>query len=230
MRIRGFTTLFAVVLGLAAGARPARAEFFDFSTTVTLSNPTAGSVIGGGNGTSSVVLDTPGAGDLTITGENSSAVPHTTATGNGSQIVYSTLTFAGLDATTPASPIGYNFVYNLTLTDYATATSTTPLGTGVVSISGRWDGSIGPGEAANLDTLTDYTVSPASITIGGFQYNIALGSPGIGFFVTPPGPTNPGTMGARITVAVPEPGSVVLLGLGGLGLVGVSRRWRRPIR
>jgi len=215
------------MLGLAAGARPARAEFFDFSTTVTLSNPTAGSTIGGGNGTSSVVFDTPGAGILTITGENSSAVPHTSSPSN---IVYSTLTFSGLDATTPASPIGYNFVYNLTLTDYATATSTTPLGTGVVSISGRWDGSIGPGEAANLDTLTDYTVSPASITIGGFQYNIALGNPVIGFFVTPPGPTNPGTMGARITGAVPEPGSVVLLGLGGLGLVGVSRRRRRPNR
>jgi len=206
--------------GLLSLAPASKAEWFEFSTSVTLSGPTTP----GGGTISGTTFNTGVDGNkVTLNPRDSLFVNfHTNGNAPGTDIV-----FSGIDATsagqssTPTN-VGFNYTYVVTITDFATKTSTTPLGTGTFTITGRLQGRMGNNQV-NIDNL-NFAVSPATLPIGGALYTVTVNNNG-GY--TAPGPNFSGALGAHISAtAVPEPASMALVGLGGLGAFGMFRRRR----
>jgi len=107
------------------------------------------------------------------------------------------------------------YTLNVNLTDDASSAS------GILTFTGTLSGSVRP-NASNLDNVFD-APQTQTITLGGTPYIVTIGP------YTPPGPPNSARLGAIAAhvVCVPEPGSLALLGVGLLPMMGLARRRRK---
>jgi hypothetical protein len=225
--------LSAMTLGIAgivaATSTMSRAEYLQYTTTTSIISTTAPlTTITAGTETitqGTYVQTAPYAGVLAADGNevrvvglaSNAAAPSTPASGPlGTDIVP-----VQFDIISPAGSLidSVDFTYSTTITfkDYATAASTTLLGTGTITVTGRILGLIGNGQVS-LQNFNFATVPASGIfTAGPDTFKVTE----TGF--TPPGTSNGGTLGLHI-VSVPEPASMALIGMGGLGAIGVFRR------
>jgi len=121
----------------------------------------------------------------------------------------------------PNQMIDFNFKLSLAITDYTDRNRTTIIGTGTLVLNGRISGTLGDGQIT-IDTLV-FAPTSASTTIGTDTVTVSYN----GSF-TFPGEGNNGALGVRIRASsVPEPASVAMLGLGGIGAMGLFRRSRK---
>jgi hypothetical protein len=222
-RLAAWTLGLAGVLALTTSS--ARAEFFEFNTSTVLSGASGGSVSG------NTFTSTLGNTVQLIPLSSTAGTPHLNGTGTGSDIVTTNIN-ADSTQTTAVENIGFDFTTTLNLQDFNAVLDPglppvppgTPRGTGSILISGRLQGTIG-NFTVNLD-LMNYATNPSNGIVAtppsGTVYQVTV-SPTGGY--TAPGLDNLGTLGANVRVAaVPEPASMAMLGLGGLGALAMFRR------
>jgi hypothetical protein len=215
----------ALAIGWAAGPRPARAEFFEFATTVSIDAPTAvpaGSTVSGNNTAAAVLTVNNGnspADTITLTGLNSASAFHEDGSPPGDDIIPLNVSVS-TSPSTPLTNVAFTFTATMTMTDFSVPTGGVATGTNTLLLTGRLSGSIGAGVKVNLSTLTGYATIPSNgiVQVGATQYQVTATA------FTPPGASRPGTLGAHVVANVPEPSSLVLTGLGLATLWGLHRR------
>lgn len=214
-RLAAWTLGLAGVLALTTSS--ARAEFFEFTTSTVLSNATGGSI----NGT--LFTSTNGNTVNLIPLASVAGPPHNNGLGTGSDIVTTNID-ANSTVSTTVDTIGFDFTTTLNLQDFNSVNDPTQRGAGSILITGRLQGTIG-NFGVNINLL-NYATNPANgltPTPPGPDTFIVTVSPTGGY--TRPGIDNLGTLGANVRVAaVPEPASMAMLGLGGLGALAMFRR------
>jgi len=225
--------LVALAIALGVGLPGARAEFFEFSTTVSISpvgtTPTTPpAVITGPNPvvvtqgsfvqvSPSWNFNTPAGNNITLLPLQSNPLPpRQNAQGNGTDIVFGRIDPNTLSLATTNEPVAFNYSFSITVTDYPSAVSNASQGTGVFTVSGRISGNLGNNQV-NLGNQY-FTIPPITQVIGGATYTITS----LAFL--PPGLDNNGRFGAHIVTVVPEPTSLALCGIGAVGLLGLHRR------
>lgn len=219
MRMRNLLVMTALAVGLSLGTQTdARAAFGDFSYSTFVS---ATSTPPPPTPTTTTASVTQGGVEVTLTGLPSPAPAN--ALPPGTDIVFGNIAVnasALANGTTQAISIAYDF--RVTVTDLGT-----PNSTAFNDITGMLGGSVTRTASGtfqfnitNTYLPTNYTIPPSGAFPSGTIYQVFANA------FTPPG-GNPGTFGAHVTAnAVPEPSSVVLIGLGGLGAVFALRRRR----
>jgi len=211
--------------GMLASAPSARAEFFEYTSTVTIDNtpgsftPAGSSIVNGGNTAS---LTTPNGNNINLFAQNSNAsVPHQNAGGPGTDIV--PLEFDA-NSSFATETLGFNFTLTVTVTDYAGPFDATPSvglnpNPGTFTFTGRVEGTLGDFQT-NLDLISFATPTP-TLAIGNATYTISLSG------IASPGLDTNGALSLHLTARpVPEPGSIALLGMGGVGALGLFLRRR----
>ena len=138
-----------------------------------------------------------------------------------------TVNFADLMVTsTTAAPatdaINDNYTLQITVTN-PTGSGTT----GVFTVTGALTGTANM--TSSVIDNTYFTDAPASQVIGGVPFSVNVGPLGVPNVFYQPATVNgaAGGLGGQIIAGVPEPASVALLGVGGLGLLAVGRARRR---
>ncbi len=226
------------VLGLVAalGTSLASADYVNYSTTITGADLTTA------GGTTSVTTKSGtdstsfGVADATIrlinytteTNTNAGAT-YDYAGGPGTFIPIGTISVNQTSSTPLVDISKLAFSFKVNLNDFLNPQLGSPTGSGVVTVSGFLSGSIGTsqqqGKQVNL-SLSEYSTDLKDnlITIGGTTYEV-LAEKAANYFNAP---TSAGAGTFQIHLqAVPEPGSLVMLGLGGgLGVLGLVRRRR----
>jgi hypothetical protein len=215
----------AATLALAVPGDRAHAEYFEFSTTVSVS-PITGISSTSNNGSTNVVMTTNGGDSISLTALASGGGGHNNAGGDGTDIRFGEIG-VGVTASTTYQVISFGFTYSLTLTDYSAATGGSALGQGTIQVSGLLGDSIGSGKASNLNDLKNYATNPANgvIFVGSVSYAYIL-TPNS---YTPPGPDHTGAFGGHVSVglvSVPEPGAWASLSIGLTGVAGLFFRQR----
>ncbi len=213
-RVIGVCVMLTALVGFT---RQSSADFFQFSTNVTLGAvvPAPTSIVG--NGTANVTLDTALGTDIQFTGLQSIGPENLVAIGGGTDIVFGLIDTLVVNAT-PFENILIPFTFDLSITDYPTDIVGVPNGTGVFQVTGTISGTIGAGRKVNLSNIV---VSPvANQFIGGKEYSVVFNT------VVPPGPFFPGAIGAHVEI-VPEPATWAMLGMGTLAIGYAIRRRKR---
>jgi hypothetical protein len=223
-------TAFAATLSMALAIprSEAKANFFEYSTSVAITTPISpGSVTvtpGPANtfGATETMSDQAGLNQFTF---------HTNSTVLASPSP-SNLNFGPITVDAAAGTLttySFGFSYILTITDFGNNPFGPSLGTGTATFSGRVDGTLGINGGIPSTTLNINSLAPT----------FALVSTGAATFLvfnatdSDPGPSGgggfiPGSISARLT-AVPEPTSMALLGIGGASLWGLAQRRRRQV-
>lgn len=212
---------FAAVTALSAAALLALGDrahaTYNYSTMVTITTPSGGglTVTNGPTGA------TASFGGTTITLLNTSHGPFFVP---GSTTLDAT--DISLTSTTPLGPTGDNFSFNYTVS--LTLTNTPPPGTNdirTVSVNGTMtltNLNVGNGTVTNVFT----SPNQGSLVIGGVLYTGAIGlNPNGTNAFSPPTVNSPNTGnigGFVIAAAVPEPGSIGIMGAGLLGVAGLG--------
>jgi len=229
MRNLSVSRLMVWSLGLAgllsAGAPAAKAEFFEYSTVFTVSPVGTTPAIPPAsitNASPNSTFNTGSGNSVTLLGDASNNnPPHQSALGNGTDIVFGDISAVAGSLGSPTANQAVQFDYSavITITDYPSFLAVNPTGTGTVTLNGRITGTIG-GFQVDLNNLV-FAPNPKTVTIAGTTYTVDFNS------YTAPGLKTNGAFGAHVTAAVPEPASVAMLGLGGLGALGLFRRSRK---
>jgi hypothetical protein len=211
-------------LGLLAGllaAPTARADFFEYASSVAI-DTTAGSFTPTGSTiTGGTTFNTPNGNQVFLTSNSSdAAVPHINAGGIGTDFVPLSI---GVNSSFGSESIAFNFELSVTITDYSDANSAVSNGSATLIFTGRIGGSLGDFQT-NLDLLS-FVPNPGTTTIGNTAYTIDLQN------FASPGSRVDGVLTLHASASarsVPEPGSLALFGLGGAGALGMF--FRRRIR
>lgn len=213
----GFATLCAIC------PQRAQAEFFQFSTTLTINAGTmlpATANLGMTNGTSLVTMTTEiGQSMVQFVMDPSAPPENIDASGEGTDIVF-TFISASVLRTANLTTVKIPFDFALKIDNYTTDLGGVSNGSGTFHITGEINGSVGAGKKVNLTTISYTSPAEQFAIIGGEQYKLSMA------FYTPPGPFNAGALGVHVT-AVPEPGTLGLLGIAAVGLVAPAVRRRR---
>jgi len=226
-----WTHLTAIAVTLAGAlmvATPARAEMFQFSTDVSINPvgttptipPATISTITEDFGSPAVtypaqLFDTGGGNGVALLALNSNGVTSDASSGG------TDISFGAVDGSrntgAATETILFNFTYTLTITG-----TTTP-GTGTTTLTGQISGTMGE-NATNLAVLNFAPQSGVVTTSGGETYDVSTIAPAA------VGGDNFTTLAAHVTSrAIPEPGSLTLLGLGGMGVLGMLHRRRKAV-
>lgn len=196
------------------------ADFGDFTYTSTVNAALGPSIPPNPPGSVSESVDIGNGNFLTFTaktnGQGDAAIP------GGADIEVGRVIFE--PSVTSSIPTAYEVSYNflVTLTDTASAASGQFNFTG--TFSGFATGSGGGSSPSINSTTVSFAVAPSLLVLGGVPYEIKAkppAGPGSGG-----GPLSPGLFQVNIT-AVPEPGALVLLGIGGAGALVMLRPRRR---
>jgi len=238
-RSRGFSALLApAALVAVLSAVPARAEFFDLGIASSVSidlvtSPSPSTVTLGTASYTSSDGYTRNVNTATVASNNGNSIrvfaldtnpnpPHQNATPPaGATVNFGAIAVQSVTGTGGASDrFDFNFTITSVLTDYASANSNVQLGTVSIPISGRVTADLGNNQIGNgSNPIVTYTfATPTTFTTtNGTVYVVDLVTS------SDPGLVNQGTLSAHIST-VPEPASLTLLGLGGLGALRLARR------
>lgn len=210
---------------IAATCRPAAAQYFQYDTTLTLSNISPMESGLGGNGTDDVMLTTDMGTLIEFQALDSSVIfpDNLDSTGTGTDIVFGTIDVTTSNAT-PFENLSFDFDFKVDLSNYTTNSGGISDGLGTFHITGMLTGTIGAGLKLNLNTIS---VDPIpSQVIGGNTYSLVFQTQ----HFTPPGPIFPGAIGVHVTSVVPEPSTLTLMAAAALGLATTALRRRRKSR
>jgi hypothetical protein len=207
----------ALALGLAgmlaATGQTARAEFFTYTALVSATNsPGVPSTP-----VSTAATVTIPQGTLTYTTDQAASPIFGDAAVGGADIVFGNISYTPNPGSTTISPYAVNFRYDVTIVDANNGLSQT------VTFTGQESGFAGGSNRFINSKFTSFADTPTSFMLGNDLVTITLDS-------TPNGPgsgnsTALGSIGANISIrAVPEPGSIALLGMGLVGAFGIVGR------
>jgi hypothetical protein len=213
------------VLGLALFGRPqlASAEFFQYSSTISVSNVVLPQTSLTGNGTGSVVLTSNQGTVFNLTAANSSGPDNIDGSGLGTDIVYVGIS-AAVSPSTPLETISFDYSFSLKIDDYGNLPSGGSVqASGTFVINGTLVERVGAGKKITM--LSNTFTSPPTQTqiINGQQYTVSL------YTIVPPGAANNGVFGLHVSpVPIPEPATLGLLSAGTICLaIPALRRWQR---
>jgi MYXO-CTERM domain-containing protein len=216
-----------VVAALAASSSSALAGWFEYSTSVSFGSMSGVTSVDPTNDPRpGTALTTPNGSILTfIPNSRSTVANHLSGAGSNANFG----SFHAVPSAAASDFVDITFTFTVTISDYASKTSTALLGTGTATFFGRLVGPIGDsGTGVVFQDLGQSPLVPGNpaqalvLVSGGDNY---IGAP---YTPSPPGDlgggqTSDGVMGAMFsTTTVPAPASLGLLGLG--GLVTLRRR------
>jgi hypothetical protein len=223
----GVAGLLALAIVVLPTARQARAEFFQFATTVTILNgflPPTSTVAGQNTATATLTTPAPNLVAIALQGAASNSPgDNVDGTTTGSDIVFANIAVTNLKNTTLLENVSIPYTFHIVVSDYPTFNSVGAIASASFDITGLMTGTVGKlggGKQVNISTNTLDAGNVLMKTIGTEIYTLSS------FTYVPPGPFNPGAFGVHVTARlVPEPSTVALLGIGLLALA--TPAWRR---
>jgi len=228
MILRRFFTLVALAVAALLSLSDRANAGYDYSTSVPIGNVTGASV---GPATSSAAFTLTGG--TTITPSNSQ-VPYTFFTDGGGSTIYlvnSSATNVGYGVNTGApvenvyvsTPVGVTDKSTWSFTEIITVTNQSvslgpPNATGTFTETAQYVMNV-TGGTGNAQISSVALTGPTSITIGANSFSINTPTQ----TQVQVNNATPGAVGANIT-SIPEPASVVMLGVGLVGVAGLGLR------